>query len=86
MRLLKEQGHRVLVYHLVKDEPQLIKDCVGEALRTEGVQAVIINGGTGSLDGIRHSKPSMRCWKNVWMDSEKSFGRSRIRKSAHRPS
>ncbi len=47
MRLLKEQGHQVLVYHLVKDEPQLIKDCIGEALRTEGVQAIIINGGTG---------------------------------------
>jgi molybdenum cofactor biosynthesis protein B len=47
MRLLKEQGHRVLAYHLVKDEPLLIKDCIGEALRTEGVQAIIVNGGTG---------------------------------------
>jgi molybdenum cofactor biosynthesis protein B len=28
-------------------EPLLIKDCIGEALRTEGVQAIIVNGGTG---------------------------------------
>ena len=45
MRLLKEQGHRVVTYHLVKDEPLLIKNCIGGALRTEGVQAIIVNGG-----------------------------------------
>ena len=47
MSLLKEQGHRVLAYHLVKDEPILIKERIGEALRTEGIHAIIINGGTG---------------------------------------
>ena len=47
MRLLKEQGHQVLAYRLVKDEPLLIKERIGEALRTEGIQAVIVNGGTG---------------------------------------
>ena len=39
MRLLKEQGHQVLAYHLVKDEPLLIKERIGEALRTEGIGA-----------------------------------------------
>ena len=47
MRLLKEQGHQVMAYYLVKDEPLLIKERIGEALRTEGIQAIIINGGTG---------------------------------------
>ena len=47
MRLLKEQGHRVMAYYLVKDEPLLIKERIGEALRTEGIHAIIVNGGTG---------------------------------------
>jgi molybdenum cofactor biosynthesis protein B len=47
MSLLKEQGHQVVSYHLVKDEPILIKERIGEALRTEGIHAIIINGGTG---------------------------------------
>ncbi|MCC2642309.1 MAG: moaB [Nitrospira sp.] len=47
MSLLKEHGHQVLAYHLVKDEPILIKERIGEALRTEGIHAIIINGGTG---------------------------------------
>ena len=47
MRLLKEQGHEVMAYYLVKDEPLLIKERIGEALRTEGIHAIIINGGTG---------------------------------------
>lgn len=47
MKLLKEQGHLVLAYHLVKDEPLLIKERIGEALRTEGIHAIVVNGGTG---------------------------------------
>ena len=47
MRLLKEQGHQVIAYHLVKDEPLLIKERIREALRNAGIQAIIVNGGTG---------------------------------------
>lgn len=47
MRLLKEQGHQVMAYHLVKDEPLLIKERIGEALQAAGIQAIIVNGGTG---------------------------------------
>lgn len=47
MRLLKEQGHQVMAYHLVKDEPLLIKERIGDALQTAGIQAIIVNGGTG---------------------------------------
>ncbi len=46
-KLLKEQGHTVAVYHLVKDEPAQIKDRIREGLANEAVQAIIINGGTG---------------------------------------
>ena len=47
MTLLKEQGHEVAAYHLVKDEPAQIKDRIAEGLANEAVQAIIINGGTG---------------------------------------
>jgi len=46
-RLLKEQGHHVAAYHVVKDEPAQIKSRIAEGLANEEVQAIIINGGTG---------------------------------------
>jgi molybdenum cofactor biosynthesis protein B len=47
MRLLKENGHDVAAYHLVKDEPGQIRALIESASSHDGVQAVIINGGTG---------------------------------------
>jgi molybdenum cofactor biosynthesis protein B len=47
MRLLKESGHDVAAYHLVKDEPGQIRSLIESAATHDGVQAVIINGGTG---------------------------------------
>ncbi|MER3423113.1 MAG: molybdenum cofactor biosynthesis protein [Nitrospiraceae bacterium] len=47
MHLLKEQGHEIAAYHLVKDEPTQIRAMVEKAARTDGVQAILINGGTG---------------------------------------
>ena len=61
-KLLKEQGHSIAAYHLVKDEPAQIKGRIAEGLAAQA-----------SHGGIRHSKPWMPCWKNGWMDSEKSF-------------
>jgi molybdenum cofactor biosynthesis protein B len=46
-KLLKEQGHTVAAYHLVKDEPAKIKAKVKAAATNKKVQAIIINGGTG---------------------------------------
>ncbi|HSB45474.1 MAG TPA: MogA/MoaB family molybdenum cofactor biosynthesis protein [Nitrospira sp.] len=46
-KLLKEQGHTIVAYHLVKDEPAQIKGHIAEAIANEAVQAIIINGGTG---------------------------------------
>ena len=45
--LLKEQGHTVAAYHVVKDEPAQIKDRIAEGLVNDAVHAIIINGGTG---------------------------------------
>ena len=50
--LLKEQGHNVAAYHVVKDEPAQIKDRIAEGLVNETVQAIIINGGTGIFEAV----------------------------------
>lgn len=47
MRLLKEHGHDVAAYHVVKDEPAHIIRLVEEAAANEAVQAILVNGGTG---------------------------------------
>src|SRR3990167_4032016 len=46
-KLLKEQGHSIAAYHLVKDEPAQITSRITEGIANESVQAIIINGGTG---------------------------------------
>ena len=46
-KLLKEQGHNIAAYHLVKDEPAQITARITEGIANEAVQAIIINGGTG---------------------------------------
>jgi len=46
-KLLKEQCHTIAAYHLVKDEPAQIKGRIAEGISNDGVQAIIINGGTG---------------------------------------
>jgi molybdenum cofactor biosynthesis protein B len=46
-KLLKEQGHTIVAYHLVKDEPAQIKARITEGTGNDRVQAIIINGGTG---------------------------------------
>lgn len=47
MRLLTEQGHRVVAYHVVKDDPAQIKEHIVAGVNDQAVQAIIINGGTG---------------------------------------
>ena len=46
-KLLKEQGHTITAYHLVKDEPSEIKARIAQGTANAQVQAIIINGGTG---------------------------------------
>jgi molybdenum cofactor biosynthesis protein B len=47
MHMLKDAGHTVAAYHLVKDEPSKIKATIKTAVANKKVQAIIINGGTG---------------------------------------
>lgn len=47
MRLLKEQGHEVAGYHVIKDEPTHIRRLIEEATADKAVQAILVNGGTG---------------------------------------
>ena len=45
--LLREQGHTIADYKIVKDEPADIKNLLFQANNQEAIQVVIINGGTG---------------------------------------
>lgn len=47
MTLLAEHGHELAGYHIVKDDPAQITGLIAAKLTNEGVQAVIVNGGTG---------------------------------------
>ena len=44
---LEEAGHRVVSYAVLPDEPSRIREHVERVLADPGVQAVIVNGGTG---------------------------------------
>jgi len=45
--LLEEAGHRVLAYAIRPDEPATIRAHLEELLALPGIEAVIVNGGTG---------------------------------------
>jgi molybdenum cofactor biosynthesis protein B len=45
--LLTAEGHQNAGYRIVKDEPTQIRSLLVEALEHDGVDAVIVNGGTG---------------------------------------
>jgi molybdenum cofactor biosynthesis protein B len=47
MHLLKEHGHAIAGYHVIKDEPAQVRRLIEDAARDEVVQAILINGGTG---------------------------------------
>ena len=45
--LLTQAGHRIGAYHVVKDEPSEVRDLVRQLGTQPGLEALIINGGTG---------------------------------------
>ena len=47
MSSLKERGHQVVSYHLVKDDPPVIRKLIKQGAKDRHVQAIIVNGGTG---------------------------------------
>ncbi|NGZ98620.1 MAG: molybdenum cofactor biosynthesis protein, partial [Nitrospira sp. WS110] len=46
-KLLREQGHSVVSYHVVKDEPGQILFQITLGTANDAIRAVIVNGGTG---------------------------------------
>lgn len=46
-QLLKEKGHSIAAYHVVKDDPGQITHRIALGVWNDTVQAIIINGGTG---------------------------------------
>lgn len=47
MSALKGRGHTVVSYHLVKDDPSVIRKLIKQGAKGRHVQAIIVNGGTG---------------------------------------
>src|SRR5438309_973871 len=47
MNALKDRGHSIASYHLVKDEPSVIRKLIKQGAKGRHVQAIIVNGGTG---------------------------------------
>lgn len=45
--MLGEQGHRVIAYRVVRDDPAEIRQAIETGVAHRDVQAVIVNGGTG---------------------------------------
>lgn len=47
MSSLKGRGHTVVSYHLVKDDPSVIRKLIKQGAKDRHVEAIIVNGGTG---------------------------------------
>lgn len=45
--MLEEAGHAVAGYEIVKDEPEDIRALLARAMAADGVDVVLVNGGTG---------------------------------------
>jgi len=45
--LLTAAGHQVIGHAIVKDDADVLRDCIGRQLASPGVQAIITTGGTG---------------------------------------
>lgn len=47
MRMLKDAGHTVVAYYIIKDEPGQILFRINQGIANGVAQAIIVNGGTG---------------------------------------
>jgi molybdenum cofactor biosynthesis protein B len=45
--LLTQAGHQIVGRTIVKDDPELVRGCIGRQLANPAVQAIITTGGTG---------------------------------------
>lgn len=46
-KLLEESGHRIVAYHVTKDDPGQITHRIALGIWKHGAQIIIVNGGTG---------------------------------------
>lgn len=46
-KLLEESGHRIVAYHVTKDDPGQITHRIALGVWKHGAQIIIVNGGTG---------------------------------------
>ncbi|MBI4859068.1 MAG: MogA/MoaB family molybdenum cofactor biosynthesis protein [Candidatus Riflebacteria bacterium] len=47
LRLLRERGHRIVHYGILKDDPEKIAELVRSKLMDPEVSVILVNGGTG---------------------------------------
>ena len=64
--LLTAAGHEIAGRAIVKDDPELLRDCIGRQLANPAVQAIITTGGTGisSRDSTYEAVGAM-LWKRI---------------------
>lgn len=70
--LLKEQGHLILAYDIVKDDIGAIQDAVLEGTSEPKIDAVLLNGGQGLPQGMSPLKRSPRFSPRSCQDLAKS--------------
>jgi molybdenum cofactor biosynthesis protein B len=64
--LLTAAGHEVAGHTIVKDDPDLLRDCIGRQLAHPGVQAIITTGGTGiTARDCTYEAVSGMLWKKI---------------------
>lgn len=64
--LLTAAGHQIVGHTIVKDDPELLRDCIGRQLAHPGVQAIITTGGTGITSrDCTHEAVSAMLWKRI---------------------
>src|SRR5437764_1094589 len=64
--LLTHAGHRIVGRTIVKDDAELLRDCIGRQLANPAVQAIITTGGTGVTSrDCTYEAVSAMLWKRI---------------------
>ncbi len=64
--LLAAAGHEIIGRTIVKDDAELLRDCIGRQLANPAVQAIITTGGTGiSSRDCTYEAVSAMLWKRL---------------------
>src|SRR5256885_1470534 len=64
--LLTQAGHQIVGHTIVKDDAELLRDCIGRQLANPAVQAIITTGGTGITSrDCTYEAVSAMLWKRI---------------------